>query len=293
MLQLQEVPDPVAGPNEVLIDVVSAGVNYADALAVQGFYATAPAPPWVPGHEVAGYEVGTSRPVMAYVPSRGYSSRVVAQRDFVFSAEGLNLGEAGGYVLVTLAALYSLREAAGLRKGESILITAAAGGLGSTAIHVARLLGASRVIGLASTPEKRAFAISQGADAALGYGDPLPEVDLLFDSVGADEGFERRFDAIRHLGRAVLMGASCGREPPVPSFADLRRRNVGVFVYSWGMMRRYATDRIFATVGEAITLIHSGRVRPVVRHSMPLEDAGQAHRLLTGRLTMGKVVLHV
>jgi NADPH2:quinone reductase len=288
VLELQEVPEPAPGPGQVLVEVVSAGVNFADTLSTRGLYAASPQPPFVPGLEVAGREAGSGRPVMALLGSGGYAQKAVA--DQVFPADGLDLETAGGNLLVTLTAFYALHHAARMRAGETVGVIAAAGGLGSTALQVARALGAGTLVGVASTPAKRAFAQAHGADIALGYEDELPALDLLFDSVGG-EGFERRLDAVGPLGRVVLLGASSGTPPEIPSFDALRRRNVGVFSFSFGMLRRLAPALMTSTVADGVELLRSGQVRPVLGLSLPLERAADAHRMLTGRQTQGKIVL--
>jgi NADPH2:quinone reductase len=290
VLELRDLPDPVAGPGQVLIEVVSAGVNFADTLSTRGLYAASPAPPFVPGLEVAGTDAVSGDPIMALLASGGYAQRVVADRAFTFPAAGLDLEVAGGYLLVTLTAYYALRHAARLSEGESVAVVAAAGGLGSTALQVARALGAGRLVGIASTPAKRDFARENGAEVTLGYEEELPAVDVLFDSVGG-EGFERRLGSVRQLGRVILLGASSGTPPEIPSFDTLRRRNVGVFAFSFGMLRRNAADLVSATAGEGVELIRSGQVRPAPGLSLPLEQAAEAHRLLTTRQTQGKLVL--
>src|SRR5207302_1707888 len=144
VLELQEVPEPTAGPGQVLIRVTSAGVNFADLSSTRGTYAMAPPPPFIPGLEVAGEEVGSGKPVFAIVPSGGYAELVAAEERFTWDAEGLDLGAAGGYALTGLTAFHALRHVGGLQAWETVLMTAAAGGVGSSAIQVARALGAGR-----------------------------------------------------------------------------------------------------------------------------------------------------
>jgi NADPH:quinone reductase len=290
VLELQEVPEPEAGPDRTLIRVRSAGVNFADALSTRGQYAASPPPPFVPGLEVAGTAVEGGRPVMAILPYGGYAEVAAADPRLVIPAEGLDLAQAGGYLLVTLTAYYGLAEAVRLRPGESVLVTAGAGGLGTTAIQMARALGAGQVTAVASTPEKQRYALEHGADRAIGYEDEFPRSEVVFDTVGGDV-FVKCLEAVPPLGRMALIGASSGTPPEVPGFDALRRRNVGVFCFSFGMLRRADPAVVAATALRAIELLLRGKVRPPVGESLPLERAADAHRRLTSRQTMGKVVL--
>ena len=200
------------------------------------------------------------------------------------------MAQAGGYLLVTLTAYYGLAEAVRLRPGESVLVTAGAGGLGTTAIQMARALGAGQVTAVASTPEKQRYALEHGADRAIGYEAEFPRSEVVFDTVGG-EVFLKCLEAVPPLGRMALIGASSGTPPEVPGFDALRRRNVGVFCFSFGMLRRADPALVAATAPRAIELLLSGKVRPPVGESLPLEQAADAHRRLTSRQTVGKVVL--
>lgn len=288
VLELRDVPEP--GGDGVRIRVASAGVNFADALSTRGQYAASPPPPFIPGMEVAGTEVGSGRPVLALLTSGGYAEVAEADPRFVFDGGDLDLRTAGGDLLVTLTAYYALAEMARLRAGETVLVTAGAGGLGTTVIQVARALGAGRVVAVASTEEKRRFALDHGADAAIGYDDDPPRSELVFDSVGGP-GVARLLDAIPHLGRILLIGASSGTPPEIPTFDALRRRNVGILCFSFGMLRRGDPDRVARTAAAAVDLLRSGKVRMAIGRELPLDQAGEAHRLLTGRATVGKIVL--
>ena len=288
VLELRDVPEPEGAG--VRIRVASAGVNFADALSTRGQYAASPPPPFIPGMEVAGTEIGSGRPVLALLGSGGYAEVAEADPHFVFDAGDLDLAEAGGDLLVTLTAYYALTEMARLREGENVLVTAGAGGLGTTVIQVARALGAGRVVAVASTEEKRRFALEHGADAAIGYEDELPRSEVVFDSVGGP-GVARLLDAIPHLGRILLIGASSGTPPEIPTFDALRRRNVGILCFSFGMLRRGDPDRVARTAGAAVELLRSGKVRMAVGRRLPLEQAAEAHRVLTGRETVGKILL--
>lgn len=290
VLELQDVPEPSGDEGRVRIRVVSAGVNFADALSTQGKYAASPPPPFVPGLEVAGHD-DAGRPVCAILASGGYAEVAQADPRMTFDATGLDLEVAGGYLLTTLTALYALKYAVRMQAGESVLVTAGAGGLGTTVTQVARALGASRVVAVASTDEKRRFALEHGADAAVGYEEDFPPCDVVFETVGGDV-FTKAWESVPHLGRMAVIGASSGTPPQLPGFDAARRRNVGIFAFSFGMLRRGDPERVAATAGEGVELLRSGRVRPVVGRQLPLEQAAEAHRLLTGRHSVGKLVLN-
>jgi len=213
--------------------------------------------------------------------------------DFAWSAEGLDLDDAGGYPLAGLTAFYALRHVGRLQRGETVLVTAAAGGVGSSTIQVARALGAGRVIGIASTPEKRARALAIGADEAVGYEDPIPgPIDVMVDMVGGDV-FQSAVDAMAPFGRMVCIGASSGQVQQIPGVGDLRMRGVGVLPFSMGAIRVRHPEVFAKTSAEGIDLIRSGALRPPIGRVLPLAEAAEAHRLLGGRATMGKLLLAV
>jgi NADPH2:quinone reductase len=290
VLELQEVPEPEPDTGEVLVRVRSAGVNFADTLATAGRYHASPLPPLVPGLELAGEEVETGKPVLGIVRAGAYAEVAAVDRRWLFSAEGMDLEQAGAWPLVTFTAWLVLHEVARLRPGESVLVTAGAGGLGSAAIQVARALGAGRVVAVASTPEKRAFARDQGADDAIGYEEPFPATDVVVDGVGG-EACARALEVTNQLGRVVLLGMSSGTSPTIPSFGELRRRNVGVMCFSFGEFRRAEPERAAALVAPAMELLRQGQVRPPIGRTFDLTEAAAAHRFLLGRGSVGKLVL--
>jgi NADPH:quinone reductase len=293
VLELQDVPEPVAEPGQVLVRVHRAGVNYADLSATLGKYAMAPPPPFIPGLEVSGHEVESGRPVFAIVASGGYAEVVAVDSRFAWSAEGLDLDEAAGYPLAGLTAFYALRHVGRLQRGETVLVSAAAGGMGSSTIQVARALGAGRIIGVASTAEKRAQAVSLGADLAIGYKDPIPgAIDVMVDMVGG-EIFKQAVDAMAPFGRMVCIGSTSGEMQQIPSVADLRVRAVGVLPFSMGALRARHPDVYAETSEEGIGLIRSGALRPPIGRVLPLAEAAEAHRLLASRTTTGKLLLAI
>jgi NADPH2:quinone reductase len=291
VLELREMPEPEPRPGQVLIRVHRAGVNFADLSSTLGRYALAPPPPFIPGLEVSGHDLATGQPVFAIVASGAYAEIVGA--DLAWSAEGLDLDEAAGYPLAGLTAFYALRHVGRLQRGETVLVTAAAGGVGSSTIQVARALGAGRIIGVASTAEKRAHALKTGADEAVGYEDPIPgPVDVMVDMVGGDV-FAAALDAMAPFGRMVCIGASSGQAQQIPGVGDLRLRGVGVLPFSMGALRARHPDVFAKTSAEGIDLIRSGALRPPIGRVFPLAEAAQAHRLLGNRATMGKLLLAI
>jgi NADPH2:quinone reductase len=290
VLELVDLEDPQPGAGEVRINVVRAGVNFADLLSIGGHYAAAPPPPFTPGLEVSGTDAGTGRPVIAVVRAGGFAEKVVADARFVFDAAELDLERAGGWPLVTITAYCALVELARLHPGETVLVTGAAGGLGSTTVQLAKALGAGRVVGVASTAEKRAFAMNLGADDAIGYEDAIPPVDVVVDGVGG-EVFERALAAVRPLGRMVLVGASSGHVPVIPSFDALRRRNVGILPFSFGMLRGADPGRAADLGRAAIELLRSHGAAPPIGRTFALAEAAQALEMLGSRQTMGKLLL--
>jgi NADPH2:quinone reductase len=207
----------------------------------------------------------------------------------VFDADGLDLERAGGFALVTLAAYYGLVHAARLVKGETVLVLAAAGGLGSAAIHIARAHGAGCVVAVASTEGKRALALELGADAAYGYDDEFPEVDVVVDGVGGD-AFLRALRATRRFGRVLAVGAASGAGLALPSFQELRERAVAVVPFSFKALRTRDPEFVAQTAPAALDLLRSGAVAPRVQDA-PLSDAQEVLRRLAARATVGKHVL--
>ena len=293
VLELREVPEPAVGPGQVLIRVHRAGVNFADLSSTLGKYAQAPPPPFIPGLEVAGHEVEGGRPVFAVVAGGGYAEVVASDARFTWSAEGLDLDQAAGYPLAGLTAYHALRPVGRLEKGETVLVSGAAGGVGASTIQAARALGAGRVIAIASTPEKRETALQLGATDAIGYEDAIPApVDVFVDLVGGPI-FRRVLEAMAPFGRMVLIGSTSGQVQEIPGVGDLRVRGVGVLPFSMGALRARHPDLYAKTAAEGVALIRSGGLRPPVGRVLPLAEAAQAHRLLGDRVSTGKVLLAI
>ncbi|MFI5643030.1 zinc-binding alcohol dehydrogenase family protein [Kitasatospora sp. NPDC051705] len=295
----ETLPEPVAGPGQALVDVTLAGLNYADLHCRTGEYARYPLPA-VLGADVVGRRRRDGRRVAALLREGGGYARVarveeaftVEVPDAVGDAQALALLEQGATAYGALTLLGRLRP------GETVAVTAAAGGVGHLVVQLAKELGAGRVVGLASTPAKREFVRSLGADRALDPADPgLPEqlaesggVDLFVDLVGGPL-LRTGFDRLAPFGRVLSVGARGG---PEESFAvdELADRSAGVLAF-W--LEHVLADRVlFAGIAERLFgLAEQGRLVARIDRTVPLTGVAGAHRALAARETMGKVLVNV
>jgi NADPH2:quinone reductase len=282
-LTVEEVEEP-PGPS---LRVHAVGVNFMDVLVRRGGYPQMPELPHVLGSEVAGELDG--RRVLGFPSGSGggYAERVAVDPQWTFELpEGAGFEEGAAFLMAYLTAWMPLRR---LAEAETVLVTAASGGVGSAAIQVAKHLGA-RVVAAASTDEKRRFALDLGADDAVGY-EELPPCDVAFDPVGGDV-FGACLAALRPLGAVIAVGYAGGMWQDVNP-ALLVGRNVSVQGFYLGRLMRLAPDLVRTAAEEVLGLWRTGAVRPVVGATFPLEQAADAHRLIDERKHMGKVVLTV
>jgi NADPH:quinone reductase len=288
-LELAEVSDPEPSDGEVVVRVRAAGVNFADVLIRQGRYPQAPELPTVPGAEVAGEVDG--RHVMALPSSGGYAEAVaVDERRVVPLPDGASFEEGAGFLLTFLTAWIPLTRQVRVDEGSVVLVHAGSGGVGSAAIQLAKQLGA-RVVATASTEEKRAVAVEQGADEVFGY-DEFAEkarVDVVLDPVGG-EVFRESFGVLNPLGTVVALGFAGGWWEPLDP-APLVGRNLGVQGFYLGRLMRHNPEVVQEAIDELLDLWSAGAVKPLVGASFPLERAGDAHGLIESRGHVGKVVL--
>lgn len=302
------MPQPQAG--EVLIKVATVGVNYADLMQRQGIYPTPAALPAVLGFEVAGVVValgaGVSTPtpgtrVVAGLSSGGgYAEYAIAPAATVFPIpETLDFEAATALFLQGLTAYELLRTAARFQPGESVLVHAAAGGVGSLVVQLARLMGASKVIGTASTPEKLAFVRSLGADA-ISYSQPdwVAQVvaataghgaNIILDSIGGQIGADS-LEVLSQGGRLVVYGAASG-QPTMIAAQQLSFKGQSVLGYSMGTQT--SPVQMAEGMGALLDYLSSGQLRVTIGERYPLADAAAAHRAIAERRTIGKVVLTV
>lgn len=286
-LAVEDVPEP-EGP---AVEVRAAGVNFADVLIRRGNYPQMPELPFVPGSEVAGDLEG--RRVIAFVRGSGggYAERVAVDPDWVVDLpESASYAEGAAFLLTTLTAWIPLTRQVRVREGATVLVHAAAGGVGSAAVQVARHLGA-RVVATAGSEEKRQVALDLGAEEAWSY-EEFPEhvrADVVFDPVGGAV-FAESLKVLAPLGGIVAIGYAGGLWQDVsPQFVV--GRNISVHGFYLGRLTQLQPEIVREAVSEILGLWQAGGLKPLVGAEYPLEQATEALDLLESRRSVGKVVL--
>jgi NADPH2:quinone reductase len=300
VLENVELPDPQAGPGQVLIDVAAAGVNYADTHLADGSYLSSPELPFVPGSEVIG-RAADGRRLMGLSGTGGYAEKALLPAALAVEVPDLiGDGEALALLVQGLTAWHLLRTSARMAPGETVVVNAAAGGVGSLAVQLAKVFGAGRVIATASTPDKQKLALDLGADVAVagdadGYAERVREanggrrVDIVLDAVGGGV-FDAAFEALGQFGRLVTFGAASRDAAKPIEPGRLMMRNLSVVGF-W-LSPALAVPGMFGpALTELFELVADGRVRPVVGGDYPFVQARRAHEDLLARRTTGKLIL--
>ena len=312
-LKLEDFPQPRPGRGEVLIDVQAASVNFPDLLVVGGTYQKLPARPFVPGKDLAGtvaalgpdvtqFKLGDR--VMAQVEYGAYAEKAVAAAnnchrlpDRMTYAEGAAMG------LAYLTAHLALVERAGIRSGETVLVTGAAGGVGLAAVQVAKALGAT-VIAAVSDEEKASLARANGADYIVHTAVPelreqLREqvqqavgkrgVDVIVDSVGGDL-FDASLRTLAWCGRLVVVGFAAGRIPEVKAGYVLVK-NIALLGLQASDYRDREPEKVQRVQQQLFALYEQGKIKPHVMATFPLGAYRDALATVSDRKVLGKVVL--
>ncbi|GAC1402784.1 MAG: NADPH:quinone oxidoreductase family protein [Ktedonobacteraceae bacterium] len=307
---LEEIEKPTPKAGEVLIKIAAAGINYADLAQRQGMYLTRTQTPMTMGFEVAGTiealgpdvtspTVGTR--IVALTPG-GYAEYTTAPANTVIPIpNNLDFNSAAAFSVQGITAYQLLRESTHLQRGESVLIHAAAGGVGTLAIQLAKLMGAKTVIGTASSDKKLELVRELGADAAINYkeADWAEQVkkatdgkgpDVILEMVGGDIA-EKSLQILAPYGRMVVYGAASGQMVQFSGIQLMYKNQsvVGYWLTAW-------MSRPDKTTEAARALMHylaSGKLRIIVGHTFPLAEAIEAHKTIAERKTTGKVVLVV
>ncbi|MER8155987.1 NAD(P)H-quinone oxidoreductase [Streptomyces sp. NPDC094472] len=305
-----EVPDPVPGEGEVLVDVAAAGVNRADVLQRQGVYPPPPGAPPYPGLEcsgrisalgpgVTGWAVGDE--VCALLAGGGYAEKVVVPSGQLLPLpEGVDLVTAAALPEVTATVWSNVFMISHLRPGETLLAHGGSSGIGTMAIQLAKAVGA-RVAVTAGGPEKLAACREMGADVLIDYReqDFVEEVRRATDGAGADvildiigaKYLARNVETLATNGRLAIIGLQGGAKAEL-NLATLLSKSAAVT--ATGLRGRSLAQKaaITAAVQEHVwPLIAGGRVRPIVYRTIPMRDAPEAHRLLESSEHVGKILL--
>jgi NADPH:quinone reductase len=300
VLQLVQLPVPEPGPDEVLIRVTRAGLNFADTHQRTNSYVRKAELPLVPGGEVAGIRDDNGERVVALVGAGGYAEYATAPRELVHPIpDGLDDGTALAIVIQGLTAWHLYRTAGNLARGESVVVHSAAGGVGSLAVQLGRAFDAGRVIATASSSEKRALALELGADVAIdSTPDGLTErlldandgagVDVVFEMAGG-ASFDASYAALAHFGRLVVCGIATQEPNEVRTGSLLRHSRAVIGFYLFHTLARppMFTDAL----AELFALAARGELRAAIGATYPLASAAQAHADLRGRRTTGKLLL--
>jgi NADPH2:quinone reductase len=290
-LVLRDVPPPAAGDGEIAIDVRACALNYSDVLVRRGLYPQPPPLPWVPGMEVAGDAGGRRVLALLDAGGGGYAEQAAASERWVFDLHaGASYEEGASFLTAFLTAWLPLTRQADVRAGTRVLVTAAAGGVGTAAVQSARLLGAE-VVAVAGSEAKLELARSLGAAQAVTYErlGKVEPVDVALDPVGGAL-LHDTVRLLRPLGTLLAVGYAGGPWPHLDP-AVLVGRNVGVQGFYLGRLMQLRPEVVRSTAEDLLRFWAEGMLRPVVGGTFPLAGAAEAHRLVEERRSTGKVVL--
>jgi len=290
-LSVEDVAEPDAAEGQSVVDVRAAGINFADVLIKNGMYPQPPELPAVLGNEIAG-DIGDRR-VIAFARLSGgrYAERVAVQDEWVFDLPAnASYAEGAAFLTTYLTAWIPMTRQARIHPDTNVLVTAAAGGVGTAAIQVAAFCGAN-VTAAAGSEEKLELARRLGAQRTVGYDEigELDDIDVAFDPVGGPV-FTACVKSLRPLGVAIGIGFAGGTWEPVDP-ARLVGRNVGIQGFYLGRLMGFRPDLVRLEVAELLALWRRGALHPVVGAEYPLEQANEALDLIASRQSTGKVVL--
>ncbi len=304
-----ELPTPQPGAGEVLVKIHAASLNFPDLLIVQNKYQIKPALPFVPGSEYAGVveavgqgvsHLKIGQTVACLSGTGGFATHTLAPAALCMPLPpGFPLVDAAAFIMIYATSHHALLDRAQLKAGETVLVLGAAGGVGTSAIQIAKACGA-RVIAAASSADKCALCISIGADASINYSsENLREAvktltngkgpDVIYDPVGGDYS-EPAFRSIAWRGRYLVVGFAAGPIPSLPlNLALLKGASiVGVF---WGDFAKREARANAAMMGELAQWYGQGKIKPVIDRTLPMAELKAAFAHMGSRGVKGKLVM--
>lgn len=299
VMKLVEIADPVPGADEVLLDVTAVGINYADTHQTENSYLSPQTLPLVPGIEVVGTHDG--KRYLASVSSGGYAEKAVAHKAVIFPIPDSVTDEQALCMLIQGTTAWHLLKTMGhLKFGEAVVVHAAAGGVGTIAIQLAKLWGA-KVIAVTSSDEKAALATSLGADEvvdannenlgkALRAANGGKGVDIVLEMVGGTT-FDQSLLALGDFGRMLTFGMA-SRTAPTPVHPGALMHGSKTVSGFWLANCFGKKEMMNDVIDDLFALISEGKLKPVIGGGYPLAGAGDAHRAMLARGTTGKIVLH-
>jgi NADPH:quinone reductase len=308
LLSIEERDDPTPGPDQVVVAVEAAGVNFVDGLFIAGQYQIKPALPFTPGSEIAGHVTAVGKGVVGYrvgervmatIGLGGFASHVVVTaRSLAILPHGFDAPWAATFTQSFSTCLLALRDRAQARPGESVLVLGAGGGIGLAAIAVARALGC-RVLGAASSQEKRLAAMAAGASDVVDTAESLKDaarqfaggtgIDIVLDPIGGPAA-EPSLRALGDGGRYLVVGFASGTIPTIP-LNQVLLRNRSVLGIDWGIWAMQHAEEQQAILGDLLVMVSNGALNPVQPTTYPLEEVAVALEHLLGRRVVGKVAL--
>jgi len=307
-MRFEDLPMPEPGPGQIRVKVGASALNFLDTLMIEGRYQVKPPFPFTPGIELAGtvdavgessrWQVGL--PVVCTLPHGGYAEYAIVPDDNAAPLpEGVDMAVAATMPVVYPTAHLCLRDAGHMKPGETVLILAAAGGVGLAAIQLAKAWGAGRVIAAAGGEDKLAICARYGADSLVDYQRGewaqavkaiAPEgVDIVIDMVGGEHA-EQAVRLLAWRGRFIVVGFAGGTIPKLPANRLLLKSASAIGVF-WGETRWREPELARQVFADLFALLAQGRIVPILTRRYPLEQAPQAMKDLAARRTTGKVVL--
>jgi NADPH2:quinone reductase len=309
VLQFVDVQIPSIKPGGVLVQVKAAGVNFADTARRYGQYLAKTSLPYIPGAEVAGviteaapevtdFKVGDR--VVALTDDGGYAEFIsLHESQLIHIPDNVDFNQAAAILGQGVSAYHILKTSGHINSGETVLIHAAAGGVGTLAVQLSKIFGAGNVIATAGSSEKLKLAHSLGADAVINYTEENwheqvlsstggKGVDIILEMVGGDI-FKKSLKCMAVNGRLVIYGRAGGQETKFDP-AILMQRNVSVVGF-WLVHILKNQDLYKKSVKELLHYIGEGKLKLIIGETIPLKEAKKAHELLEARKTTGKLVL--